>query len=195
MCSIPTIQCLTNTLWSSLRPAPSGSSYRRWQLHISKLISCSAALQIAPGAWTTTADGDALMAVIAVWLEQTKVRLNLRSPRLTMQPIFIPAVSNKSLLWKLESVLWSCLRQDVRPGGGRTPEWDIPLPIYFLRLQWLCRKIASRRLGERLISKNYFIKRLFVFQSKHDSQKKGFNPVGRPTYDPFKAYDPFEKGS
>lgn len=45
------------------------------------LISCSADLQMAPESWTKTEDGDALMVIIAVWLERAKVQLSVQTGR------------------------------------------------------------------------------------------------------------------
>lgn len=65
---------------------PSSTSSRLGRLQQSNLISCSAALQMTPGSWTKTRNGDALMAIIAVWLEQAKVQLGVQSGH-TLRPL------------------------------------------------------------------------------------------------------------
>ena len=54
------------------------------------LISCSADLQMAPESWTKTEDGDALMVIMAVWLERAEVQLSVQTGRSSrsLPPLF-----------------------------------------------------------------------------------------------------------
>lgn len=64
--------------------APLSTSSRLPQLQQTNLISCSAASQMAPGSWTK--DGDALMALIAGWLEWAKVQLSVQTGHTSLPP-------------------------------------------------------------------------------------------------------------
>lgn len=64
----PSALCLGGTLRdrrADLSVVPSSTSPRLARLQQTNLISCSAALQMAPGSQTKAKDGDALMAIMA----------------------------------------------------------------------------------------------------------------------------------